>query len=647
MAFGLALALDLNAAHKLEGLVDSACERESTFSTSFTEIKKLLRKGGDPLIRRAFELLVEKMSSRENDDDDDDGVGVGVSGALALEGMHVLFLRSKTFRDISVSRLQEILELAVSTCAPESLSRLCDILSEWTGRFGNSYKQLQTAERYVRSKLVAQAQERSGVSRTERAQLHESFLDIVKAFPDFKSDFASIVGETQTFLGLLEQSLQSQAERERRDSEYGACDDEDDDGSVYVEDCEGISSYAAVEEEEEEEALEEAENISLDTFRDLLNQLHRNFVTKLRLWHDVLMRYDPSWADMRRSHHSLLEETVRMRAKVQDIEGQSRSIWSRCTSDSFPSFSKRAPPQEQDQVEFEDAPFHHLDAGDSKAAEGKPCKALDGCGEGCSKSAAAETKTVPARSVVKDPTLRPAGRRGREGEGRTFAKPLVKKVSKLAAEKKEALLRQAPVVEEPDKIHVSDGCDVFANARGLEIEGHWGSVDDSAVVPTEKLAILNQRVSFYEPSTSEISICGARLANGGLCQRRDKKICPFHGPIVPRDSEGRAVGGKSTRSGGGASASSKTQRELDKEANLKILQELAGGKTYDLPPVERKMGNSNIGKKKSKRKGKGEPVSHRKRIQDKLFNPKKNKLMKTLLADLDDIAVRNRNVNKW
>ncbi|XP_073342940.1 UV-stimulated scaffold protein A [Pagrus major] len=35
--------------------------------------------------------------------------------------------------------------------------------------------------------------------------------------------------------------------------------------------------------------------------------------------------------------------------------------------------------------------------------------------------------------------------------------------------------------------------------------------------------------------------CRAPLGNGSLCQRQDRLKCPFHGPIVPRDQEGRPL----------------------------------------------------------------------------------------------------------
>jgi len=274
-------------------------------------------------------------------------------------------------------------------------------------------------------------------------------------------------------------------------------------------------------------------------------------------------------------------------------------------------------------------------------------------------------------TVLRDPTLKrvPASRLPATEVATSHSKkataPTVLRAA-LAREKREELLRMAPVVAEPEKVHVSDGLDVFANRRGLEIEGHWGPTDDSAVVPVDRLAAMNRRVSVYKPKAKEIAICGARLPNGRLCQRRDRKICPFHGPIVARDANGYPLaptvsegdggllaGGSGGGGGRPGSSKRKSQRELEKEANLKILEELSGGKKYRLPgdvassSSSRSKAEGNGGKKR-KGKGKGkEPLTHKERIHQKLFNPKKNKIMKNLLTDMAEKTSRNRTANKW
>ncbi|KAK6921405.1 UV-stimulated scaffold protein A [Dillenia turbinata] len=79
--------------------------------------------------------------------------------------------------------------------------------------------------------------------------------------------------------------------------------------------------------------------------------------------------------------------------------------------------------------------------------------------------------------------------------------------------------------------------DILANQRGLELEGHGGRVDYDV---QRRFAELNVHTIVYKEECNEIQPCRTPLSKGGLYQRRDLKICPFHGPIIPRD-EGKPV----------------------------------------------------------------------------------------------------------
>jgi hypothetical protein len=388
----------------------------------------------------------------------------------------------------------------------------------------------------------------------------------------------------------------------------------------------------------------------------------------------------------------MLEETIEMKEKIQSIEGKSRTYWDKLTEIPFPVFRERPKPpphlgrdhnnnilhaeEVEEEVEFEDADLP-LDASkiEPETEEEERGEAKEKRLERGAEAVPSSQEVIRVVTPVKDPTLKPAAAAGRERLARSNNNDAEKKgvkkrkpPPKLASEQKWKLLKEAPFVEDPDKLHVPDGCDVLANSRGLEIEGHWGATDDSAVVPLAKLAMLHQKTSFYvaESSGAEISICGAKLSDGSFCQRRDKKICPFHGPIVARDSNGQPIDKASLSKRGRMAgmnnnshfSSLKSQRDFDRDANTEILQELAGGKRYEMPSSSSKGGKKGVdqrqGKKKRKKMNKKKtqkdsaaPVSHRERIHEKLFNPKKNKLMKKLLSSMADIESRNRNANKW
>ncbi|KAK9517610.1 hypothetical protein VZT92_022966 [Zoarces viviparus] len=69
----------------------------------------------------------------------------------------------------------------------------------------------------------------------------------------------------------------------------------------------------------------------------------------------------------------------------------------------------------------------------------------------------------------------------------------------------------------------------------------WVPIDvDEEVENKELLAESRSRyISFPGSFTPVNHYCSASLGNGKLCQRQDRLKCPFHGPIIPRDQEGR------------------------------------------------------------------------------------------------------------
>ncbi|QDZ20912.1 UV-stimulated scaffold protein [Chloropicon primus] len=662
--------LDLNAAYKLEELLNAATDAESEDNEGgrpgaavVGDVKRLVKKS-ESLVCRAYDVLMERMSADSS-----------ATRLLALEVAHELFVRSKVFRDHMVESLNEILDLAVGIKAKAALppprgsaerlrQRTREVLAEWTTRFGAFYRPLGHAQRYVSSFLAGTAERQggSGSTRTRRSEshqreLHDRVLQILQELPDLKAECLAVVAETETLLSLLEESVAA-----AEDDDDGGGDSSSGEGDCDQH-CEGLSLYAVGEWEGESssgakggKASSSLEKSFVETFRGLLNQLRKRFYCKLQSWHEVLRESDPSWSDMRRSHQILLQDTVSLRQKIQDVQARSRLLWDVVfTGSAFPDFEggestdaagreEEGVSQEEleDGVEFEDA----VAPGGEEGGLGSRDPA--GAGKPDSKRLAGKSSAFPRDPALK-PERREAGNRpdhatsgSREAGGRRLT---------LDAGTKTKLLKDAPFVRDPENLALGEELEVFANDRGLEIEGHWGPTDASAVVPSDKAAIFNRRVSFYQaPSSGEISICGARLPGGGLCQRRDKKICPFHGPVVPRDAEGRPLGGGATRQKAGGKRrgsapppSSRTQRELDKEANHSILRELSGGKKYELREKRRTEGKG----RRKKKKEEEEPTLRRKRIEATLNDRKRNKVMKALLANIAEVNRRNAAVNDW
>lgn len=72
--------------------------------------------------------------------------------------------------------------------------------------------------------------------------------------------------------------------------------------------------------------------------------------------------------------------------------------------------------------------------------------------------------------------------------------------------------------------------------------------------------------------------CKAPLPSGRLCPRRDKVKCPFHGPIVPRDSEGAPLDADLRQ----REAEAKFQQKADEWKDPKYLKQLSLETGYDL-----------------------------------------------------------------
>ena len=109
------------------------------------------------------------------------------------------------------------------------------------------------------------------------------------------------------------------------------------------------------------------------------------------------------------------------------------------------------------------------------------------------------------------------------------------------------LLARAPMVESGQFLETWDRTHLPTNARGLELENHWGRVDTEATVSVERMAELavGLMASYYVPPSPAAAApaCRAPVGAGGgrLCSRRDRVRCPFHGPIVPRDDQGQPL----------------------------------------------------------------------------------------------------------
>eukprot|EP01133_Synstelium_polycarpum_P007780 gene7780-9129_t len=75
--------------------------------------------------------------------------------------------------------------------------------------------------------------------------------------------------------------------------------------------------------------------------------------------------------------------------------------------------------------------------------------------------------------------------------------------------------------------------------KGIEVEHRFmGAANEEPIVSISLFSTLNQMTSVYQPPPRVIRECRYPLKKGGLCPRRDLKVCPFHGKIIERNDEG-------------------------------------------------------------------------------------------------------------
>jgi hypothetical protein len=86
-----------------------------------------------------------------------------------------------------------------------------------------------------------------------------------------------------------------------------------------------------------------------------------------------------------------------------------------------------------------------------------------------------------------------------------------------------------------------DKTDVPFNTSGLEFQHRFlGAGTGERLLSKETVDKLKMRtISLPAPESIPIErSCNAPLKNGKLCRRKDLRICPVHGVIIERDSEG-------------------------------------------------------------------------------------------------------------
>ncbi|KAL2345907.1 hypothetical protein Fmac_007192 [Flemingia macrophylla] len=435
---------------------------------------------------------------------------------LALLIIDELFMRSKLFRTIVVENLDQLLSLSVGfrrnsplpdppAVASVLRSKAIEFLEKWNVTFGVHYRQLRLGYDYLKNTLRLQFPniqanvERVQQERRERERRSKEIL--LSKYESLKDNSSSIKGGILSTMDEIDECLEILHAKQ-------------DSVSDYILDSEELGDFRSLELQQLRlEALKEGEKVYenndnmvvFDTLRELYKLLITKYLVSIQEWIAVLVRVelvDNSFKD------SILKEFI-------DIRNRMKSVKNKC-EEAGCSLLNSSKHEEEDFWEEGNVVSMEM----SSSAPDNKNKHLD---------------VASTSHKMNNDNL---GLHNKESNGsHTRLLPQGHEVESNL--QRSELIAEAPVVRWSSYLDNWGSNRVFmANQRGLELDSHWGRVDDDAVIPADKIAKLNVHAMPYEEKEIEIQPCLAPLRKGGLCQRRDLKVCPFHGPIIPRDDEG-------------------------------------------------------------------------------------------------------------
>ena len=440
---------------------------------------------------------------------------------LALQIIDELFMRSKLFRTLTVENLEQLMSLSVGfrrnlpLPAPPSVASLLrtkaiEFLEKWNVSFGLHYRQLRLGYDYLKNTLklkfpnIQANVERIRQERREREMRSKEIL--LNKYESLKEKFSSIKGDILSTMDEIDGCLDILHSKQELESD-DILDDEELDDFRSLE----LQQLRREALNEGEKVYESSDNkVVFDALRELYKLLVTKHLVSIQEWVSVLVRVEV--AD-NRFRDSTLKEFI-------DIQNRVKSVKKRCEEAgcSFLNSSKL----EEEEDFWEEGNVVSIESPSSAPDNKKKHPDVASTSQITSSdklgSYAKESKSSNTDSLL-------------HGGNQSESNPLRSK-----------LLTKAPVVRWGSHLDSWGSNRVFmANQRGLDLESHWGRVDDDAVIPSDIISELSVPAMPYEEKQIEIQPCRAPLRKGGLCRRRDMKICPFHGPIIPRDDEGKPL----------------------------------------------------------------------------------------------------------
>lgn len=451
-------------------------------------------------------------------------------------------MRSKLFRSIIVENMDQLLTLSVGfrrsmpLPAPPAIasclrSKAMEFLEKWNSSYGVHYRQLRLGYDYLKNTLRLQFPNlQANAARIEQERREREMRSreiLMNKFDALRANIPSIKEEVESMIHEIERCLDIIRTEEEGFVPLGPFEDEDFDEFRSRE----LLQIRLASLKEGEKLQENKDNkVVFDALRELYRLLVMKHLASVQESITVVVRVDVLDTRVR---DSTLKELI-------NIQNDILSVKKKCNEGVSVLSNNNKGVEEEEEDFWEEGKFEtneeeeEEEEGREEEISGEPSQS-----------------SIPMKDKLHESSN--AGETA-AGDKKKSANPL-----------KDKLLAEAPVVTWGSNLEIwggSRGSEVLANQRGLDVESHWGRVDYDAVIPAEKIAELNLQATLYkEERVVDIQPCLAPLLvsssskggrGGGLCQRRDLKVCPFHGPIVPRDSEGIPINGN----GSGAACSS-------------------------------------------------------------------------------------------
>ncbi|KAK7338065.1 hypothetical protein VNO77_18662 [Canavalia gladiata] len=439
---------------------------------------------------------------------------------LSLLIIDELFMRSKLFRTLVVESLDQLLSLSVGfrrnlpLPAPPSVasilrSKAIEFLEKWNVSFGAYYRQLRLGYDYLKNTLRLQFPniqanvERFQRERRERERKSKAIL--LSKYESLKENSSSIKGGILSTMDEIDECLDILHSKQESMSD-DILDNEELDEFRSLE-LQQIRLEAL---KEGDKVYENSDNkVVFDTLRELYKLLLTKHLVSIQEWISVLVRVEVADSRFR---DSMLKEFI-------DIRNRLKSVKNKCEEAGCSLLNKSKLDEEEDFWE-----------------EGNVSMEIPSSVPN-NKNRSLDVASTSQKMHNDNP-----GSYDKESNGSETGRLLHQGTEIESNSLRSKLIAEAPMVRWGSYLDNWGSDRVFmANQRGLELESHWGRVDDDAVIPADKIAELNVLAMPYEEKKIEIQPCLAPLRKGGVCQRRDLKVCPFHGPIIPRDDEGRPL----------------------------------------------------------------------------------------------------------